>query len=364
MGNSAPVIRAWRFLIPLLLVAVGLGALGASRLGRLQERRRLQREELTRLETQAAALRDALGALAARHPELDLGPEARRIAELAGASPSSLERRRSALREAAEGFAALELRLLQETTGLVPQDEQWALARRYGSFSAAGFKDLQDRLPFPDTEPFAAAPAITGQEAADQRLAALAEARGYRLRRQVREAALAGAAPSSGRALHSGALAAWQRLQAAAAAEGIALELVSGYRSVERQRGIFLAQLREAGERAMGRPFRPEEIAAGAADPEVQAILAHSSIPGYSKHHSGCALDLTDPSSGLDYTEFARTPAFAWLSGHNYLNAKRFGFVPSYPAGAPAQGPDPEPWEFLWVGEPALLRRAGTGPGP
>ena len=210
----------------------------------------------------------------------------------------------------------------------------------------------------------ARAPPVTGQEAADRRLSALAEGRGYRLRRQVRETALAGAAPSSGRALHSGALAAWRRLQAAAAAEGFALELVSGYRSVERQRGIFLAQLREAGERAMGRPFRPEEIAAGAADREALAILAHSSLPGYSKHHSGCALDLSDPSSGLDYTEFARTAAFDWISRHNYLNAKRFGFVPSYPPGAPAQGPDPEPWEFLWVGEQELLRLAGTGPGP
>src|SRR5690606_25521512 len=34
----------------------------------------------------------------------------------------------------------------------------------------------------------------------------------------------------------------------------------------------------------------------------------------------------------------------------NYANAKRFGFIPSYPPDGGKQGPEPEPWEFVWVG--------------
>ena len=34
----------------------------------------------------------------------------------------------------------------------------------------------------------------------------------------------------------------------------------------------------------------------------------------------------------------------------NFYNAKRFGFIPSYPDDLNAQGPNPEPWEFVWVG--------------
>jgi len=343
---------ARRFLVPALLLAAAslaaVGALGVSRLGRLQERRR---QELEAAGEAAAELLGAARELAARHPELDLGPLPERVQSLAAASP---ERRLTGLGEAQEAFAAVELGLLEELTGLGPQDERWAEARRYRSYSPAGFKDLQDRTVYPDAQPIAAPPPVTGQEAADRRIVSLAEGRGYRLRWQVDEAALA--ASGAGPSLHAGALDAWRRLREAAAAEGVQMQLVSGYRPVGRQRTLFLSQLQAAGEQALGRPYRPDEIAAGQADAAILSILSHSSIPGYSKHHSGCALDLTDPSSGLDFTEFARTAAYAWLSRHNYLNAKRFGFVPSYPPGAPAQGPDPEPWEFLWVGEEPLRR--------
>jgi len=340
----------WVLVVVLLLAGGSLAALGALRASHLHrsssaELSRERREAPAETDAAAGALRQALQALAERHPERDLGPAARQVLTLAapGASGSA---------EAA--FAALERGLLEELTGLGPDDALWGEAGRYGSFSPAGFKELQDRLVYPDCEPIRSAPSLTGHEAADRRVASLAEGRGYRLRWRVDETALAGS-------LHRDAQAAWRSLQAAAAEEGVSLALVSGYRSVERQRTIFLSHLRSAGEQALGRPYRPEVMAAGAADAAILAILAYSSIPGYSKHHSGCALDLSDPSSGLDYTEFGRTTAYAWLSRHNYLNAKRFGFVPSYPPAAPAQGPEPEPWEFVWVGEAPLRALAPAG---
>jgi D-alanyl-D-alanine carboxypeptidase len=342
----------------LLLAAVGLAALGVfgmSRLDRLQERRRLHLQELEQARASAARLLEAFRALQLRHPDLDPGIAGQRIQAVASASP---ERQLREVAEAEQAFTDLELGLLERFTGLGPQDELWTQARGYWSFSAAGFKNLSDQASFPDGQAITAAPVVTGQEAADRRIVALAESRGYRLRWQVDEAALA---PAGSQRLHPQALAAWQHLQAAATAEGVHLDLVSGYRSVGRQRAIFLSELRSAGEVRLGRPYRPEEIAAGTADAAILEILKYSAIPGYSKHHSGCAMDLSDPSSGLDFTEFARSSAYDWLSRHNYLNAKRFGFIPSYPPGAPAQGPDPEPWEYIWVGEEPLRRLPPLG---
>jgi LAS superfamily LD-carboxypeptidase LdcB len=185
-------------------------------------------------------------------------------------------------------------------------------------------------------------------------------------------------------------------MAARAATEGIRLELASGYRSAERQRAIFLAALEAEGRRRAGRPYGPEELASAGAEPAyggaepayggaepayggaepayggaepayggaepayggaeaaIEAVLRESAPPGFSRHHTGYTMDLYDPSTGRDFTAFAASPAFRWLSASNYLNAKRFGFIPSYPEGATGQGPDPEPWEYTWVGEGPL----------
>ena len=161
----------------------------------------------------------------------------------------------------------------------------------------------------------------------------------------------------AGRLLQPPVLRSLRGLQAEAAAQGYSLELVSGFRSVARQRAIFLGLLAERGRQRLGRSYTPDEIAAGTADEAVEAVLAESAPPGFSRHHTGYALDLNDPSTGRPFTEFGGSRAHGWLAADNYLAAKRLGFIPSYPPGAGAQGPDPEPWEFVWVGEAALTER-------
>ncbi len=42
------------------------------------------------------------------------------------------------------------------------------------------------------------------------------------------------------------------------------------------------------------------------------------------------------------------------MAADNYRVAKQFGFIPSYPSGAGAQGPEPEPWEYVYVGVKAI----------
>lgn len=53
---------------------------------------------------------------------------------------------------------------------------------------------------------------------------------------------------------------------------------------------------------------------------------------------------------------FKTTSCFTWISKNNYENAKRFGIIPSYPSGASNQGPNPEEWEYVWVGEPNVIK--------
>ena len=223
---------------------------------------------------------------------------------------------------------------------------------RYKTFSPNGWKHLSDSIEYPGTNMLEYPPFITGNRQADERVAAIAERRGYRLRSAADEASLI----TLGRhKLHPMAADAWNKIVEAASRDGIELGIISAYRPVEYQRQIFLRLLQIEAGAEIGREYTVEEIADGKADSVINRILETSSIPGYSKHHSGYTLDITDLTSGKPYEEFGSTPGFAWISADNYLNAKRFGFIPSYPEGSANQGPVPEPWEYVWVGEEVLL---------
>jgi hypothetical protein len=68
---------------------------------------------------------------------------------------------------------------------------------------------------------------------------------------------------------------AWTRMRDAAARDGVELQIVSAFRSVEHQLGILKRKL----ERGL----------------DIVEILRVSAAPGYSEHHSGRALDITTP---------------------------------------------------------------------
>lgn len=170
-------------------------------------------------------------------------------------------------------------------------------------------------------------PSITGNATTDSRIRSLAEGRGYRLRPVV-SGTLSWA---DGQPLQPDAAVAWERLQAAARAAGHPIVLVSGYRSIADQRAGFL--------RRLGGSYTSSNI---------ERVLRYSAPPGYSKHQTGYAIDVVVP--GGVFATFRQTGAYRWLSRDNYANAKRFGFIPSYPDDGGAQGPQPEPWEYTWVG--------------
>ena len=122
--------------------------------------------------------------------------------------------------------------------------------------------------------------------------------------------------------------------------QGIALHFVSGYRDLENQRRIFLSKLDIE---------QPNDILTGAYDEQLAKVLERSALPGYSKHHSGYAVDF---GCGNDYLvfEFAETECYQWMSQNNFEPIKKYGFIPSYPEDVMYQGPNPEPWEYVYVG--------------
>lgn len=114
------------------------------------------------------------------------------------------------------------------------------------------------------------------------------------------------------------------RLASAARAAGIELEVVSSFRSVRDQSRIVARKL------AQGQ--------------SIEQILAVNAPPGYSEHHTGCAVDFAVPGAPLLTEAFEDSAAFAWLSAH----AARFGYRLSYPRGNP-QGFVYEPWHWCFV---------------
>ena len=125
--------------------------------------------------------------------------------------------------------------------------------------------------------------------------------------------------------LRAPAAGAWRAMQAAARADGVALEAISGYRSHDYQLGIF-----------------NRKIARGQS---VGQILEVNAAPGFSEHHGGLALDISTPGEPAAEESFERTPAFAWLQ----RRGGDFGFSMSYPRGNP-HGIVYEPWHWRHAG--------------
>ena len=209
-------------------------------------------------------------------------------------------------------------------------------------FSGNEFRLFYDNLLQPNLVKVENPPEITGNDIADTRIREIAEARGYKLR----SSPATDLSSVDGYPLQEAAQQPWLDLKAAAAAEGLSMSLVSGYRSVDTQRGLYTNWL-------FGRGVTVEEVANGLADEAVDAVLVTSSIPGYSKHHTGYTIDLA--CAGYAFENFGASDCFEWLSADNYANAKEFGFIPSYPDDADNQGPDPEAWEYVYVGRDLLV---------
>lgn len=209
-------------------------------------------------------------------------------------------------------------------------------------FGGEEFKKLYSSYAYPNTQGLHTHPHITGNTEADKRIQEIAESRGYKLSSVPVASIVRTGEPDVGEddLIQPNALIAWQEMKQAALNDGIRLQMTSAYRSIEAQRDLFVRRMRNDG-------IYTESVAAGYVDDMVVGVLERAAPPGYSRHHTGYTIDLACDGIGLD--AFTTTTCFSWLSKNNYENTKKFGWVPSYPEGASLQGPEPEPWEYIWV---------------
>jgi LAS superfamily LD-carboxypeptidase LdcB len=223
-----------------------------------------------------------------------------------------------------------------------PEAEINPAAAKFKYYSGNDFLKLYESIAYPNTQVMQTLPVITGNAKADERIRTIALSRGYVLRSVPVASITKTGEPrvSTDDLLQEKAYNAWQSLKEAAKADGIPLQFSSGYRSVEMQRELFLGRLSASG-------VTYAQIANGSADAAVVSVLKQAALPGYSRHHTGYTMDLVCANGAQS---FEVTTCFKWLSDNNYLNAKKHGWIPSYPDGTDNQGPEPEPWEYVWVG--------------
>jgi len=117
----------------------------------------------------------------------------------------------------------------------------------------------------------------------------------------------------------------WQQMVVAAAADGVRLLMVSGFRDFAYQADLIRRKL-NAGQ-------------------TIKEILKVNAPPGFSQHHTGCAVDIATPGSRPLTEEFENSEAFQWLGEH----ASEFGFSLSYPRDNPC-GFIYEPWHWALNG--------------
>lgn len=119
-----------------------------------------------------------------------------------------------------------------------------------------------------------------------------------------------------------------EKLFADAKKENLQLYAMSGFRSYERQRDVFAANVKKLGEENARRV---------------------SASPGQSEHQTGLAMDVTCPEIDFQLTvEFEQTREGKWV----LENAHKYGFIIRYPKGKEAiTGYDYEPWHLRYVGK-------------
>lgn len=150
--------------------------------------------------------------------------------------------------------------------------------------------------------------------------------------------------------MHKDAKTAFLPMKKAAAEAGIQIEVVSAYRSFQRQKEIYEGKYN----RFTNQGLTPIQA--------IEKIIEYSTIPGTSRHHWGTDIDIIDggaaprPKSVLQPELFHGKGPFCklkeWLTEH----ANSFGFYEVYTDNANRKGFKYEPWHFSYapVSKPML----------
>lgn len=154
-------------------------------------------------------------------------------------------------------------------------------------------------------------------------------------------------------ALHRDVVEPFLALKAAAAREGIDIEIASAFRDFAAQQRIWDRKFR--GERPLYDAHGNVRDHAGLSAPElVEAIVCWSAVPGGSRHHWGSEIDVIDRAAVPDGYRVRLLPDEAAPGGvfhrlHQWLDESmaRFGFFRPYRAYR--GGVFPEPWHLSYA---------------
>lgn len=127
-----------------------------------------------------------------------------------------------------------------------------------------------------------------------------------------------------GQKLREEAATAFKKMRSDASGKGLKIRAVSGYRTVEYQRGLYNRYLSSDSQENVDR---------------------YSARPGYSEHHTGLAVDIFGSRDGL--RQFVNTPEFPWVRDNCY----KYGFIIRYlEETEEITGYESEPWHLRYVG--------------
>jgi zinc D-Ala-D-Ala carboxypeptidase len=141
-----------------------------------------------------------------------------------------------------------------------------------------------------------------------------------------------------GTQLRAAAADAAEQMFSAAAADGVSMTVLSGFRSYGTQVSTYQHWVDVNGKAGADRV---------------------SARPGFSEHQTGLSLDIGDASGSCRLEAcFADTPSGSWAA----KNAHRFGFVVRYQPGQESvTGYSPEPWHLRYIGTKDAGAMFGSG---
>ena len=135
---------------------------------------------------------------------------------------------------------------------------------------------------------------------------------------------------------------AFMEMQNAALKQGIFLEIVSGYRSYERQKSIW------------NRKYKSNELVGLSPQKNIKKIIEYSTLPGTSRHHWGTDVDIIDGSQiregdVLVEEKFHDQGPYVKLKKWMDQHAEKFGFYLPYTQNPKRKGFYYEPWHYSYA---------------
>ena len=131
-------------------------------------------------------------------------------------------------------------------------------------------------------------------------------------------------------------------MKVAALKDGINIEVVSAYRSFQKQKSIFENKYKRFTQEGLT-PIQ-----------SVEKIIEYSTIPGTSRHHWGTDIDIIDanypkPKSVLKEGNFYGNGPYCKLKNWMDRHSEFYGFYEVYTKNPKRKGFKYEPWHFSYA---------------